>query len=429
MQDLSTQTVRLEKAEAHLRGGRLRDAELLYRQVLAEVPQHVDAMRGLARVAERVGRLDAAALILRQAVGTALDHAALHAHLGEVYRKLGRWDEAEAFCARATALDATLVDAWYNLGVVAQMQGRFDAAQAHYERVVKLDDRHGAGWYNLGHVLMAIEDAVGAARCFERASALLPHEAEPWVNLGLAQEKLGAKDQALAAFERALALGVSARVRYHIAALTGRDVPADAPPEHVAAVFDEMAERFDRHLVDKLNYHVPEKLTALLLHQRAALGAVADLGCGTGLCGPLVKPYAKHLVGVDLSPAMVAKAQSRGHYDELHVGEMVAFLQARPAAFDVILAADVLVYVGDLEPLFAAVRRALRPGGLWAFSVERHDGPGYQLRATRRYAHGAAYVRDAAHGFDILAFQEESLRREARETVTGYLAVLRAPAG
>jgi len=429
MHDLSTQSVRLEKAAAHLRGGRLRDAELLYRQVLAEAPQHVEAMRGLARVAERVGRLDAAALILRQAVSGALDHAALHAHLGELYRKLARWDEAEAFCARATALDPALVDAWYNLGVVAQVQGRFETAQTHYERVVKLDAHHAAGWYNLGHVLMALEDAAGAARCFERASTLLPQEAEPWVNLGLAQEKLGAKNQALAAFERALALGVSARVRYHIAALTGRDVPAGAPPEHVTAVFDEMAERFDRHLVDKLDYHVPEKLTALLLHQRAALGEVADLGCGTGLCGPLLKPHATRLVGVDLSPAMIAKAQARGTYDELHVGEMNAFLASRPAAFDVALAADVLVYVGDLQPLFAAVRRALRPGGLWAFSVEGHDGPGYLLRATRRYAHSAAYLREAAHGFDVVVLEETMIRREAREPVTGYVAVLRAPVG
>src|SRR5262249_17821560 len=150
---------------------------------------------------------------------------------------------------------------------------------------------------------------------------------------------------------------------------------------YVRRLFDDYAPRFDAALVDRLQYRAPAKL-------RAAIGAAApdrrfaqalDLGCGTGLAGAAIRDMTDRLIGVDLSPAMVAAAGRKAVYDELAVGEMVAFLSSAAAIFDLVIAADVLVYLGDLAPLLAAVAARMAAGGLFAFTLQRHDGAGFVL--------------------------------------------------
>jgi predicted TPR repeat methyltransferase len=154
---------------------------------------------------------------------------------------------------------------------------------------------------------------------------------------------------------------------------------------------------------------------------------VLDAGCGTGLCGPLLRPLACLLEGVDLSPHMLDRARDTGLYDGLYCGDMVGYLRVRPGSLDVIVAADVFVYVGDLKPVFSVARLALRSGGCFAFSVEEHPGAEeFVLRSSGRYAHSRAGIEALArsHGFTINEVTPSTLRQESGEDMRGLLVIL-----
>ena len=151
-----------------------------------------------------------------------------------------------------------------------------------------------------------------------------------------------------------------------------------------------------------------------------------DLGCGTGLCGMPFRDIVKRLTGVDLSPRMIRKARERGIYDELLLGDLLTPLQGRDARYDLIVAADVFIYVGDLSAIFAACKIALRPGGLFAFSTEHEaDAPSYVLRTSGRYAHPTEYIRTQAHEVGLTEFSIEQaiIRQEEGNPVAGQIFV------
>ena len=269
-----------------------------------------------------------------------------------------------------------------------------------------------------------------AAELFEQALARAPNWAAAWFALGEAREKLGDLDAAAQAFRLSLladpadAQGAAARL-----ALIGRgDVADTLPRAYVARLFDDYAPRFDKHLIDNLGYRAP----ALIAE---GLGAVApgrrfaqalDLGCGTGLMGEALRSCIDHLTGVDLSAAMIAKARQRGVYDGLVVGDAAALLRCEPpGVFDLIVAADSLVYIGDLARLFATVAAALAGDGLFAFSVELHLGDGFKLGPTMRFAHSRSYIEATAReaGLRPLAIESVSTRREAGADAPGLICV------
>jgi predicted TPR repeat methyltransferase len=272
-------------------------------------------------------------------------------------------------------------------------------------------------------------DWSAAADMYEQTVEQAPHWAAAWFALGEAREKLSDLDAAARAFREALvadpadAQGAMARL-----ALIGQgDAPRALPPAYVARLFDDYAPRFDKHLTDNLGYRAPaliaEALSAIASGRRFA--CALDLGCGTGLMGEPLRARAARLVGVDLSAAMVAKARERGIYDELIIGDAVAPMRERPNAFDLIVAGDVFVYVGDLAPLFAAVARALASDGLFAFSVETCEGDGFKLEPTMRFAHSRSYVETTARevGLRPLLIRSASTRREAGADALGLICV------
>ena len=209
----------------------------------------------------------------------------------------------------------------------------------------------------------------------------------------------------------------------------GEETCPDAlPPAYVARLFNDYAPRFDVHLIKNLGYRAPaliaDGLSAAAPDRRFA--SALDFGCGTGLMGEALRDRVDHLTGVDLAPGMIAKARQRGAYDELKVGDAVAMLTSEPrGTFDLIVAADALVYIGDLAPLFAAVGMALTPDGLFAFSVETCEGDEFRLEPTMRFAHGRLYVETKAReaGLRPLLIRSESTRREAGADAPGLICV------
>ncbi len=225
----------------------------------------------------------------------------------------------------------------------------------------------------------------------------------------------------------------SATARHSLAAISGRDVPARASDAFVETAFDRFAATFDSKLA-ALEYRAPDLVIQAV---RAACGApdgslvVFDAGCGTGLCGPLLRPFAAELIGADLSSGMLEKAQQRDCYDGLVKAELTAYLDEHPGRFDLIVSADTLCYFGDLHAVLSAARRALKPGGCLAFSVEA--GPeqaGFRLNPHGRYSHHPDYVSAAllAAGLEPVANDDVVLRMEARRPVAGSVVTARAPA-
>ena len=223
-------------------------------------------------------------------------------------------------------------------------------------------------------------------------------------------------------------LAAELRTNWHLIASRLGFGARRAPPHYVRALFADYADRFDAHLLERLRYRAPNRVQAALAGALEAPAAAAlDLGCGTGLCGPLLAPLAGRLVGVDLSPEMLAVAGQRGCYDALVEADLLDWLATPPERFDLCAAADVLVYFGDLAPVFAGVARALRPGGLFAFTTEAAAGGGWRLTRTGRFRHAPAHVRRMAGtaGFAVLVQSRETLRTESDNPVAGDLWLLR----
>lgn len=384
--------------------GRLAEAEPLYRRVLRTAPTHFDA---------------------------------LHL-LGVICGQTDRFDEAHKLLIRALAQRPDSAPALNNLGNTLGSLGRHQEAVQAFERSLAVRPDDAKALRNRGTSLRALERPVEALASFDAALALQPDYPDALIGRAESLLTLHRRSQAIATFQQALAVcnGVGKEVehiRYALASLGVGGAPSTAPADYVEALFDMYSHTFDEHLIQRLGYRTPELLVAELQRASPPSGVdVIDLGCGTGLCGPLLRPLGRRLVGVDLSGLMLAKAREQGHYDELVQGDIAGVLNERAQQFDIAIAADVFVYIGDLDAVFAATAAALRPGGLFAFSVEAcgdSESVDFRLGATRRYAHSLAYLQRlaAAHGFAVESSQRCVIRKESDEGVEGLLVLMRRP--
>ena len=276
-------------------------------------------------------------------------------------------------------------------------------------------------------------DLVAAADLLLQATELAPGFASAWFTLGEIREKLGERDAAIAAFRKALQAdpddrhGASLRLM-----LLGAERLSAMPPAYVRALFDQYAPKFESALVDDLGYRGPALLFKAVLAARAAVRKPAffrraiDLGCGTGLAAAAFAKNVDRFIGVDLSPRMIEKARATGFYAELEVDDMLQGLRSKPeTSAELILAADAMVYVADLAPVFADARRVLVSGGVLAFTTETHDGEGVILGEGLRYAHSADHVRASveAAGLNLCQLEDRSARNEDNTPAPGLVVV------
>jgi predicted TPR repeat methyltransferase len=254
-----------------------------------------------------------------------------------------------------------------------------------------------------------------------------------WYMLGESLERVGDRDEAVSAYRRVITLdpedklGASLRL-----ARLERRRPEGMPPAYVRALYDQNAGRFENDLLETLSYRGPELLRDAI--ERATrrrrrplrFARVLDLGCGTGLMGAAVRDLADELTGVDLSPGMIVQAQAKDIYDRLVAGDLVTFLEEERGGFDLIVAADVFVYLQDLQPVLALARQRLARNGVLAFTVETHRGDGVILHEALRFAHGEKHLRAAAEAANlgVAVLERASTRTEKGKPVAGILAVM-----
>jgi len=265
-----------------------------------------------------------------------------------------------------------------------------------------------------------------------RRAEAMPADLGVWLRYAHLLSRAGRRGEALAAYRRCAEIDPSREEVLHmVAALGGGPAPTRAADAYVANLFDGFADRFDDTLVTFLDYRAPEILGDL---GRRLLGPagnliVADLGCGTGLAAPHFRHCAARLLGVDLSAEMLRRAAARNLYDDLQQAEIGAWLGGRARSLDLAVAADVLCYFGDLEPVLAAVAGALRPAGRLLFTVEA-GAEGYELRPSGRYVHAESYLRRVlpAAGFGDAMLEPAVLRREHGAPVNGFAVAAKLPA-
>lgn len=337
-----------------------------------------------------------------------------------------RWDRAGELLERALQAKPGDARAWYRLGNVREEQARDADAVACFERATELDPAHAKSWNNLGAArqrLGRIEPAREAYRtALERDPALL----QPYLNLGRLCESRGDLEGAAALYREALAHHPGdSRLGHLLAAATGENT-SRAPKGYVAALFDDVASRFDQHLVDELEYRVPEVLAGMV-KPLPSPARVLDLGCGTGLVGAALAGPGIEVVGVDLSPRMLELAQKSGGYAKLILADADEALgQLGPDSFQAVIAADFFIYIGDVASIFRAVRRTLAPRGVFAFSIEGMDRGTYRLQPTGRYAHTPDYVWGMAElaGLHEREVRPINIRREKQGFASGYAILL-----
>jgi predicted TPR repeat methyltransferase len=416
------------------RGGSLAEAEILYRRILECLPDNLNALHFLGLLCHQQNRRTEAAELIARIIAFDPQNADAHNNLGNVLEGLGKLSEAEACYRKAISLRPDHAPAHNNLGVVLTAQKRAAEAVAVYRRAIELAPDSADFRYNLGNALRKAGEIEEAVAAYREAVALKPDHAGACQGLARALVQAGRREEAARVFEEWLrADPANPVVLYLRAACLGQDLPDRAPDAYIKQVFDEMADSYDAHLVENLDYRGPgllmEALSTALPPPAAALD-VLDAGCGTGLCGPPLRPYARHLTGVDLAPAMLARAAGRKAYDDLINAELTAFLGRQPQAYDLICSADTLCYFGALEPVFEAAAKALKPGGVLAFSLEDagDQSSGWQLNPPGRYSHSRSYVEGALGkaGLTVHSFSSVVLRTEGKQPVAGYLVLARS---
>lgn len=341
---------------------------------------------------------------------------------------------ALALIRRAVALQPTAPVFLAALGGTLAEAGQLAAAAEALRAALARRPRDPTSLRNLGQALCGLGQAQEALAPLRQAVALAPDAGEAHLALAHACREVGQREAAVAAARAALALpalapGLAEQARFLLAALGEGLAPERAPAGYVRELFDQYAPRFERELGGQLAYRTPAALAELLTEVGLAADGsrhVLDLGCGTGLSGRALAPFAHVLDGVDLSPRMLAEAARQGCYTALHEADLLDFLPRHPGRYDLIAAADVLNYLGALRPALAGMAAALVPGGALVFSVESGSGGAYALGPGLRYRHDLPALRKlvAALGLRILAERGLVLRQERGQPVAGAAFVL-----
>ena len=420
---------KLDVALKHHRSGRLQKAKALYRKILKLDTGNADALHMLGLLLHQQNDHETAIRLFNQAIEHGPESTEVYTNLGSALQSCNRIDEAIAAFRQAIKINPDYALAHNNLGNALREAGEKDEAIASFRHAIGRSPNYALAHYNLGNALYAEGQLDKAIASFRNALAVDPDNKNVIHNLAMSLMETGKTDEAAIQFKHLLQLDSSnLQAKTLLAALQG-DATSDAHRENVEKYFDDFAETFDQHLVERLEYKTPEIIN---LSVRSVIGPereeldVLDLGCGTGLCGPLFRDLARTLTGIDLSEKMLEKARQRDVYDELAPSDIVSFLSPARDAYDLIIAVDVFVYIVDLGQIFMASAQALRSGGLFAFSLEAsEEGAAYVLRPSGRYAHSMSYIRrlmDDA-GMQELSVEKCVLRKDMNQPVNGYICV------
>nr|TFG54518.1 MAG: tetratricopeptide repeat protein [Hyphomicrobiales bacterium] len=390
-----------------------------------------------AQALHESGQLDAAAEIYLKVIEAEPRQFLAQCSLGFVYMLQSRFADAEKHLAASISVEPRIPDAWAQLSVALHQQGRAQEAVSCLDRAIGLQPDNVEMLTNRAVILLDLGCIEQAQATIETALAFKPDFVHAHIikgNVFAAQKNY---EKALMAYDAALAGDpdnpVARENREHTLFSLGRT--PRCTPTYMRRLFDAFTDNYDRHMLETLDYRAHLQLRDLAnkipMDKKSAL-SILDLGSGTGLVGETFKDLAHggRLRGIDLSPLMNEEAKKRGIYDELILGDLEPYLASPGLPYDLILAADTLIYLGDLAPTFGGAAQRLVPGGHFVFAVEAKGEEGWTKTDANRFAHSLSYLRDEAkrQGLEFVEFSDQILRTQDKIPVEGYVVALRKPA-
>jgi len=360
--------------------------------------------------------------------------------IAQCYYELQNYSEAEKYYLELLQNEKSNINVINNLGRVYEEAGQIKKAIDYFQQAISINNKVAIVHVNLGKNLLKAGHLDKAKETFEIALQLEPENPEIFFNIGKIYNETENSTKAKEYFSRALELDIEKylekpdefilAVKYFLSNLENPEFFNEDKQAFVADLFDGYADKFDKHLVDGLNYRIPELINELIIanikkHDNNTL----DLGCGTGLCGKYLKKVSKKLTGVDLSAKMIEKAKLLNLYDELITGEITEVIENLNETFDLIIAADVFVYIGSLSDIFTASSKNLAQGGYFIFSCERFPeelNGEFRLYDSGRYKHSTEYIEQlsSANGFELISHEYCAVRKEHGQDAKGYVTTL-----
>ena len=382
--------------------GRLAEAANLYQQALRANPRQYDALYGLGFILTQTGNLP----------------------------------QAERLLDAATIVSPREFDPWHKRGAVLYHMGRHADALRCLDIALSINPAHVETLTNRAVVLMEMEKPAQALVSCDTALAFAPDFVTALVNRGNALAALKRFEESLATYDKVLAKdpgnAIARENRENAVFQAGQ--ASRCPPGYMRKLFDDFSTDYDAKMVEGLTYRAHKHLRTLYDRIAPATSGplnILDLGSGTGLVGEEFKDLVRggRLDGVDLAPLMIEAARRRAIYDNLTCTDLETHLALRGRPYDLMLAADTMIYLGDLEPTFSGVARNLTPGGLYVFAVEAKDGEGWEQTRANRFRHSLDYLRKEAEraGLEFVDTMDCTLRREADVPVPGFTVAVKKP--
>lgn len=408
------------------------EAQPYLQQVLSHIPNHADAHFMLGNIAKQKADSKKAIEHYLRAININPQFQFAYRALFKVYRELGNELQAKLLLERAIQALPSSSDFLFERAGLYFADKDYVRAISLLQKAIMLSPDNMAYRLNIANVYICVENYEAAVPHLEWIVQTNPNNIDAQQDLANSYLKLNKKQEALACFKEVLRLEPDSPVKHLVAAFSGQTTDT-APTGYIKNLFDGYAEKFESHLTQALHYDVPARMVTMLQFYRD-LGAqqpnVLDLGCGTGLFGKNIAPFAKSLVGVDLSQKMLEKAALLNVYQRLECQELLAMMQQEPdASYDLIAACDVFVYIGALDALVHEVKRVLRPKGIFAFSTESlaqaDSSAPFVLNESGRYAHALSYLTGLAqqNGFTVLANQQDVIRENEGKPIAGHLCI------
>ncbi|MDY0352143.1 MAG: tetratricopeptide repeat protein [Desulfobulbaceae bacterium] len=375
------------------------------------------------------GRPVEAISLYAQVAEQAPDVMDVHYNLGLAYFQTEQFSRAVTAYSRAAELCPDDEDILYNLGLAYKKGNRFVEAEKAYLKALELAPSDPDIRYNLGCCYRDAGEIDAARSVFARLVDMAPDHLPALNNLAYLHHLAGDYDMAREMYGKIVQLDPEhASARYMHSVLIGApvDVP---PPEYIRSLFDHYSHTFEENLINDLGYNLYLDLRIQfdrIEPKKRIHDHCLDLGCGTGLAGEAFRTACRELSGVDLSEKMIEQAAAKQIYTSLHTEEIVTFLRHAETVYDLFVAADVLIYRGDLHPLFEAAARRASPDALFCLSIEKAEEDNWMLQPTGRYAHHPDYVRKTAgeSGWIELLAENTLSRREGDQWVRGTVFVL-----
>ena len=432
----------------------------LLKSVVSEDNSYANGHHNLGLTYLHAGQLKSAVETLLIAVSLSPNSPSFKNSLAAAYFKFG--DLRKAVETMQTAIKINGANAMLHLRVGEYLlaQGKFSAARETLENALVDDPTDGQTMILLGETYIKLDLPQEAMEQLSAASAinpsdpdlymtmarfwrrynqppkeldalnrvikLKPEHSEGYAVLAEALARLGNRDGALKAYKKCLELESNhAEARHFIAALQGNSTTS-APKEYITKLFDQYAANFENSLTAELGYRVPSVIAKLLssrINSGEVFNEVLDLGCGSGLAGQAISGLVGRICGVDLSKNMIAIAREKDVYDQIDVGDITDAVKRNPQLYDLYVAADVLIYLGDMEELFSALRHNAKSGATFVFTTEHKTAGNYELLPSGRYAHSKEYVTNLCqkHNMEIVSSYQIDLRKEADTVLAGIL--------